>query len=95
MKRVVVIKAGSWWDLSPTERVGLRRWMKENGLEADDIPAGEEVVVEDGHIVHWAIQRDEKGKVRTERDDQGQLRVLAEERRTPLITAPPGLAPIA
>jgi len=85
-----VLEAGAWWNLKPEQRVALRKWLKEHSMEADNIPMGEPIYIENNTIVYWEIQREANGKPKTQKDEGGELRIIAEERRIPLLSPPPG-----
>lgn len=84
-----VIQPDTWWNLTPDQRKALREWMRENHLEANDIPAQEPVTFDETTIYYTAIMRNDKGEPQVEKDEHGELMFVCEEIATPLLTKPP------
>lgn len=84
-----IIQPDTWWTLDPDQRKTLREWMRENHLEADDIPTQEPVTCDETTIYYTVVLRNAEGKPRIEEDGQGEPMVVCEERTTPLLTKPP------
>lgn len=87
---ITVYQADTFTALPKTHRDALQQWLKDHDIEPTNLPMSEPITLDGDTIHYWAYDRDEAtGRVKATRNDQGELRVIAEERTTELRTQPP------
>jgi len=79
-----VYESGTWKQLSDEEREAIQEWLAFHDIASRDIPMSESIEVRDGMIVYWGMTWEGPDRVKSRRDDHGNLHIVLDERKVEL-----------